>query len=280
MISPRRVSIGLALVLGTLLSLAPVASPDYPGLAFSSSGQGEPTLVLIHGAGQDRHMWDRVTPLLEAQHRVVRVDLPGHGESPQVTPFSLKEVTAALDRTLDRQKVKKAVLVGQSYGAYVALEEAASHPSRASGLVPIDLPTYIQADSERIGNLEMLLRDRYPLFVAGVFQQMTKDSSQVDSVVAKAEAVPRDVMSAYFRETWKMDLRPRVKKLKQPIMVVLTDETWSAAESWSSARKRLGYETAGPAIGERFYGSGHLVPLDQPDSLAAAILRFTATLRH
>jgi pimeloyl-ACP methyl ester carboxylesterase len=268
----------LALILGALLSLAPIAAPDSPGLAFSSSGQGEPTLVLIHGAGQDRHMWDRLTPLLETRHRVVRVDLPGHGESPQVSPFSLKEVASALDRTLNREKVKKAVLVGQSYGAYVALEEAAAHPSRASGIVPIDLPTYIQADSERIGNLEMLLRDRYPLFVAGVFQQMTKDSSQMDSVVSKAEAVPRDVMSAYFRETWRMDLRPRVRKLKQPIMVVLTDETWSAAESWSSARRRLGYETAGPAIGKRFYGSGHLVPLDQPDSLAAAILDFTATL--
>ena len=143
--------------------LTPYSSLEEPLLAFSSSGQGEPTLVLIHGAGQDRHMWDRVTPLLEARHRVVRVDLPGHGESPQVTPFSLKKVAAALDRTLDRQKVKKAVLVGQSYGAYVALEEAAAHPSRASGLVPIDLPTYIQADSERIGNLEMLLRDLSPV---------------------------------------------------------------------------------------------------------------------
>ena len=268
----------LALVLGTLLSLAPIASPDPPGLAFSSSGQGEPTLVLIHGAGQDRHMWDRVTPLLETRHRVVRVDLPGHGESPQVTPFSLKEVASALDRTLDREKVKKAVLVGQSYGAWVALEEAAAHPSRASGIVPIDLPTYILADSERIGNLEMLLRDRYPVFVAGVFQQMSKDTSQIDSVVAKAEAVPRDVMSAYFRESWHMDLRPRIKKVKQPIMVVLTDDSWSAAESWSSARKRLGYETAGPAIGKRFSGSGHLVPLDRPDSLAAAILDFSATV--
>lgn len=278
MISPRRASIALALVLGILLSLAPVASPGPPGLAFSSSGQGEPTLVLIHGAGQDRHMWDRVTPLLETRHRVVRVDLPGHGGSPQVAPFSLKEVASALDRTLGREKIKKAVLVGQSYGAYVALEEAAAHPSRASAIVPIDLPTYIQVDSEQIGTLEMLLRDRYPVFVAGVFQPMTKDSSQMDSVVAKAEAVPRDVMGAYFRETWRMDLRPRVKKLKQPIMVVLTDETWSPAESWTSARKRLGYETAGPAIGKRFYGSGHLVPLDQPDSLAAAILGFTATL--
>jgi hypothetical protein len=77
-----------------------------------------------------------------------------------------------------------------------------------------------------------------------------------------------------------MDLRPRIKKLKQPIMVVLTDQTWSEAESWSSARARLGYETAGPAIGRRIYLSGHLIPLDQPDSLAAAILDFAATLHR
>jgi pimeloyl-ACP methyl ester carboxylesterase len=280
MISPRRASLIVTLVLGTLLSLAPHAMTDPPGLAFSSSGQGEPTIVLIHGAGQDRHLWDRVTPLLESRHRVVRVDLPGHGESPPVTPFSVQAVASALDRTLDRQKIKKAVLVGHSYGAFVALEEAAAHPSRASAIVPIDLPSYIVADSERIGNLETLLRDRYPLFVAGVFQQMTRDSSQMDSVVAKAETVPREVLSAYFRESWTMDLRPRIKKLKQPIMVVLTDQTWSVAESWTSARARLGYETAGPAIGRRISASGHLIPLDQPDSLAAAILGFAATLRR
>lgn len=275
---PRPVPALATLVAALVLVSAPPALPESPSLASSSSGVGEPTIVLIHGVGQDRHLWDRVVPRLEARYRVVRVDLPGHGESAPLSPISVRAVASALDRTLDRQKIKKAVLVGQSYGAFVALEEAAAHPSRARAIVPIDMATYIAADSERIASLETLMRDRYPLFVIGMFQQMTRDPSQMDSVVAMANRVPPEVMTAYFRETWHTDLRPRVRGLKQPVMAVLTEETWPPAESWASARKRLGYETAGPAVGRRFYDSGHLVPIDQPDSLAAAILDFTATL--
>ena len=276
--TPHRAPALATLVAALVLVSAPPALPEPPSLASSSSGQGEPTIVLIHGVGQDRHLWDRVVPLLDARCRVVRVDLPGHGESAPLSPISVRAVASALDRTLDRQKIKKAVLVGQSYGAFVALEEAAAHPSRARAIVPIDTPTYIAADSEQVANLETLLRDRYRLFVVGMFQQMTKDSSRMDSIVTEANRVPPDVMTAYFRETWHTDLRPRIRGLKQPVMVVLTEDTWPSAESWTSARKRLGYETAGPAVGRRLYDSGHLVPIDRPDSLAAAILDFTATL--
>ena len=275
---PHPIPILGTLVAALVLVSAPPALPESPSLASSSSGKGEPTIVLIHGVGQDRHLWDRVVPLLDARYRVVRVDLPGHGESAPLSPISVRAVASALDRTLDQQKIKKAVLVGQSYGAFVALEEAVAHPSRARAIVPIDMATYIAADSEQIGNLEMLIRDRYPIFVVGMFQQMTRDSSQMDSVVAQANRVRPEVMTAYFRETWHTDMRPRVRGLKQPLMAVLTEDTWPAAESWTSARKRLGYETAGPAVGRRFYDSGHLVPIDKPDSLAAAILDFTATL--
>ena len=278
MISPRRLSLLAVTLVGALATIAPPALPGASPLAFSSGGQGEPVIVLIHGAGQDRHLWDRVAPLLEPTHRVIRVDLPGHGASAPVNPLSVRQVTSALDRTLDGEKIKNAVLVGQGYGAFVALEEAASHSSRVRAIVPIDVPSYIVADSARLANLDALLRDRYPLFVQGVFQPMTRNPDLADSVVAQAERVPRDVLTAYFRETWHVDLRPRIRKIKQPIQVILTEDTWTPAESWTSARKRLGYETAGPAVGRRVVGSGHLVPLDQPDELAKAILDFTATL--
>jgi pimeloyl-ACP methyl ester carboxylesterase len=42
---------------------------------------------------------------------------------------------------------------------------------------------------------------------------------------------------------------------------------------------RLGYETKGPVTPRRILGSSHFVPLDQPDTLASAILEFTSTLK-
>jgi pimeloyl-ACP methyl ester carboxylesterase len=267
----------LAVLLGALLPAT--ARPGQPPLAAVERGNGKPTLVLIHGPGQDRSTWNRLAPLLEGRFRLLLVELPGHGQSSAISKVSVDAVAEALDRTLKERKVKQAVLVGQSYGGLVALQEAAKHPDRAAGVVSIDIATYVEIDSGRVAKLEELIAQRYPLFVRGVFETMTRDSSQVDSVIAKAGLVPREVLAEYFRDAWRVDLRPRILSLKSPVLVVATDTTWPAAESWTSVRSRLGYETAGPAIGRRIWGSAHLVQLDQPDSLAAAISDFAETFR-
>jgi pimeloyl-ACP methyl ester carboxylesterase len=236
--------------------------------------------VLIHGLGQDGKLWDRVAPALAARHRVVIVDLPGHGGSPPLSSPSVPAVAEALDRTLKEQNVKRALLVGHSYGGLIALEEAAAHPERALGIISIDLATYVPVDSERIANLNQIIEQRYQLFVQGVFSTMTHDSTQVDSVVAKAERVPRPVLAAYFRNVWRTDLRERIRPLKTPMLVVTTAETWPGSEPWENARTRLGFMTAGPVQGRRIMGSGHLIPIDQPDSLAKVIEEYASGLKR
>ena len=274
-------------VLGAALLLVAIAGPFFPStarpgpppLAAGVRGSGNPTLVLIHSLGQDRTVWNRLASRLEGRYRLVIVDLPGHGRSASIPDVSVASVTEALDRTLRERKVKQALLVGHSYGGLVALEEAAKHPDRAAGVVTIETETYANVDSERVASLEQIMAQRYPLFIRGVFESMTRDSSEVDSVVAKAGLVPRDVLAEYFRDAWRADIRPSIRSLKAPIMVVAIDTTWPPQESWTSARKRFGYETAGPAIGRRIWGAAHLVQLDQPDTLAAAISEFAETLK-
>ena len=277
----RRAVLGASLCLPLLLGpLVPsTARPGQPTLAAAERGNGKPTLVLIHGLGQDRDTWSRLAPRLEGRYRLLLVDLPGHGQSVAIPAVSVDAVAEALDRTLKERKVKQAVLVGQSYGGLVALQEASKHPERAAGVISIDIATYVEIDSERVASLEEIIEQRYPLFVRGVFEKMTRDSSQVDSVIAKANLVPRDVLAGYFRDAWRVNLRPTIRRLKSPVLVVATEYTWPEAESWTSARKRLGYETAGPAVGRRILGSGHMIQLDQPDSLAAAISEFVERLR-
>jgi pimeloyl-ACP methyl ester carboxylesterase len=281
--SPLRLARGLGTALLLALLLVPflpsTARSGAPPLAADERGSGKPTLVLIHSLGQDRQVWNRLASRLEGHYKLLLVDLPGHGQSASIPDVSVASVAEALERTLKEHKVKQAVLVGHSYGGLVALEEAAKHPDRAAGVVTIEAETYAAVDSERVANLEQIMAQRYSLFIRGVFEPMTRDSSEVDSVIAKAELVPRDVLAGYFRDAWRADVRPSIRTLKAPILVVAIDTTWPPQESWTSARKRFGYETAGPAIGARIWGSGHLVQLDQPDSLAAAISDFASTLK-
>lgn len=243
-----------------------------------SHGTGEPTIVLLHGAGSDRSLWDLVLPALTEAHRVVRVELPGHGASPMIPEITVKEAARAVDRALERERVERALLVGHSYGAWVVLEEAVARPKRVSAVAVLDMGSYTPQDSARNASLERYIQERYPSLINAIFMVMSENPVECDSAVAKALRVPREVLTAYLRDSWRIDLRPRIRNLKTPIHFIATEGSWPAAQPWENARPRFGYVTAGPVEGYRIAGSGHLLMRDRPDTLAALLLGIAGKL--
>jgi pimeloyl-ACP methyl ester carboxylesterase len=268
----------LAGLAGALITALLGAAPLRP-LAAGDAGNGKPALVLIHAIGTDRSEWDAVTARLVARHRVLTVDLPGHGASAPEDSVRVAAIAAQLDRTLEKHGIDRAVLVGHSYGGLVALQEAAERPKRALGVAVVDIGAWNPVDPERVAGLDRLLTERYTIFVNAVFEQMSADSTSRARVLERAMALPPAVMTAYFRDAWREDLRTAVARLRAPLLVVATDALWPEGAPWDSVRTRLGYAAARRATGVRIIGSRHFVPLDAPDSLAAAIERFAATLR-
>ena len=103
------------------------------GKAFDSS---LPTVLFLHGAGMDHTAWAQHDRWF-AHHgyNVLAPDLPGHGRSAGAllpTIAGMADWTAAL---LDASGAKSARLIGHSMGSLVALETAARHPAKVSGLV-------------------------------------------------------------------------------------------------------------------------------------------------
>jgi pimeloyl-ACP methyl ester carboxylesterase len=91
------------------------------------AGQGPP-LVLIHGLGGSLVVWEPVMDLLAAERDVIAIDLPGFGESdplPGGTRHSALEMGRAVAAHLDSLGVERPHLVGNSLGAWTALEMAA-----------------------------------------------------------------------------------------------------------------------------------------------------------
>lgn len=100
----------------------------------SVTGTG-PDVVLLHGVGLDHRMWQRCVPELTAGHRVIRVDLRGHGASPPAHPgTSLADLADDVVEALDDIGAERVHLVGFSLGALVAAHLAAHHPSRIATL--------------------------------------------------------------------------------------------------------------------------------------------------
>ena len=96
----------------------------------------EPSVVLVHGAGGNRTVWQLQTRWI-AHHgyRAAAVDLPGHGGSDGPAPGSIAEMGAWLAATVDSLGLAPAHLVGHSMGTFVVLEAAAQRPEVARSLV-------------------------------------------------------------------------------------------------------------------------------------------------
>jgi pimeloyl-ACP methyl ester carboxylesterase len=119
----RRVSIGP-------LSLA-VA--EWPGPARG------PAVVCVHGLTANHTCWASVADVLSPAHRLIAYDLRGRGESDKPeTGYSLARHDEDLAGLLDHFGLRKAVLVGHSLGAHIAVRFAAMHPERVSKLVLVD----------------------------------------------------------------------------------------------------------------------------------------------
>lgn len=272
----RSIRAGLAAMLLLLVSSLVVAG-DQP-IWSDATGKGEPTIVLIHGAGSDRNLWDMVLPALSKNHRVVRVELPGHGASPMLPEITVKNVARAVDQALEKEKVEKALIVGHSYGAWVALEEAVSKPKRAAAVAILDMGSYTPQDTARTASLESYLAERYPALVRAIFEVLSHKPAESDSAVIQALRLPPEVMTRYLRDAWRTDMRDRIRTLETPIHLIVTDGSWPVTQPWERARNRFGYMTAGPVEGYRMPESGHLIMRDRPDSLAALLLEIAGKL--
>ncbi len=97
---------------------------------------GEPVVILIHGSGMDRTVWQFQSRNIAFRGiRVLAVDLPGHGRSEGAPPETIGAMADWMSRFMDAADVATATLIGHSMGSLIALDMAARYPERVEKLV-------------------------------------------------------------------------------------------------------------------------------------------------
>ena len=85
-------------------------------------GQGDNTLVLLHGWGQNIDMMKPIGNKFKKNNRVIIIDLPGFGMSEEPTYiWNIKDYVICLKELLDKLKVEKPILIGHSFGGKISL---------------------------------------------------------------------------------------------------------------------------------------------------------------
>ncbi|HXV18221.1 MAG TPA: 2-succinyl-6-hydroxy-2,4-cyclohexadiene-1-carboxylate synthase [Gemmatimonadaceae bacterium] len=103
----------------------------------ASSGTGQP-LVLLHGFTGSTTTWEYLRSRLDSSHRVIAIDLPGHGRSSspsEASRYPLERLADDLIMVLDALGLTRVALLGYSMGGRAALRFAIRYPDRLSALI-------------------------------------------------------------------------------------------------------------------------------------------------
>ncbi len=121
---------------------------------YTVSGKG-PALVLLHGFLETIDMWDHFVPEFSRSHKVICIDLLGHGKTGCLGyVHTMEEMADAVLAVIKHLKIKKAHVIGHSMGSYVALALAEKEPELFKGLCLMN--STFEADNEE----RKLLRTR------------------------------------------------------------------------------------------------------------------------
>ena len=102
-------------------------------------GKGDKAIVLVHCWSGNLGFWDEQASVLAKQTRVVRLDLPGHGQSDKpYVDYTMDYFAGAVLAVMREAKVEKATLVGHSMGAPVICRVYKQAPERVAALVSVD----------------------------------------------------------------------------------------------------------------------------------------------
>ncbi|MCL9808222.1 alpha/beta fold hydrolase [Flavobacterium luminosum] len=246
-------------------------------IAYSDSGKGK-TIVLLHGFLENRGMWNYHAAILAKKHRVVAIDLLGHGSSECLGYIhTMEDMADAVHAVLHHLKIKTAVFVGHSMGGYVSLAFAELYPDWVKGIVLLNSTAKEDSEERKINRLRAIkaVKQNYTTFIsmaiANLFCEENRDRlrNEIDTVKEEALKTPLQGIIAALE-----GMRERVNREKLlhiatfPILLILgkKDPVLNYSETITQIE---GTETQFVS-----FPDGHMSHIENRDDLSTVLLDF------
>lgn len=186
----------------------------------SDTGTGTP-LLLVHGWGGDSRAWEGLS---FARHRVVTVDLRGHGRSPVLRHgYRPADYAADLAVLIDRLDLGPVVAIGHSMGGQIVAELALEHPELVSAVVAVD-PAYGADEVEAATFQERLAALRKDGPTAAVRQLGLPAGAVRDQLLATPGHVLAESYAGMYTDPHAFGARPaavtRLAGLTRPLLCI------------------------------------------------------------
>ena len=259
-------------------------------------------LVLIPGLSSGPWVWGGTIRHFMKRHVIYAVTLAGFdgAPAPRKKTDLIGQADTSLLRLIDRYKITKPVLVGHSLGGTLAIRFATEHPGLIAGVVSVDgLPVFPLMSAAQREAAAQHVRSMATHLTAPEFraQQLSymKSVGVINPELAEqcaalsARSDPAAV-SEYTAEDFELDLRPALKNLTVPLLVIspyykadferyakLNNRSLTTAAQKANYYREL-LENAPDARVETIDGARHFAMLDQPDRFYGLLARFLGSL--
>lgn len=252
-------------------------------------GQGD-VIVLLHGQSANLRVWDAWAEDLARDHRVISIDLPGHGltgPDPQGR-YDWTQLAANLNPLLAELGVDRFVLVGNSLGGAIGVEYAAANPDRLRGLVliaPIGAPRRepkplmfelyaTPVIGPAIINLTpgWLVRDSLRSTYGDPGR--LKDGEETAFAALMRRRGNREAARRIVSQPGDPRFADKARSVKTPTLIL-----WGANDTWVRPEYGAWFEATLPdARRDTFAGVGHMPMQEAPGPTVEALRRFLTAL--
>jgi len=244
-------------------------------LFYDEAGSGDPALVFVHGWCCDRSYHAPQFEHFGATHRVITVDLRGHGDSDKPDDgYTIPNFADDVAAVCGALSLNKPVIVGHSMGGAIALSLSVRHPELARAIVMLDgalpAPASLSAVGKPLG--AAFRSEGYLAPLTGVVNGLfiaTDDATRRAHITQSMVATPQRVMAAEWEAIWANDWVAEARACRAPAMYV-------GAHVFMADMVRL-RELMPHVVSAQTVGAGHFHQLEVPDQVNAMIERFLRT---
>ncbi len=150
-------------------------------ISYSDSGTGN-AIVFLHGFLENKKMWKNYVDFFSEKHRIITIDLLGHGESDSLGYVHTMEDNAnAVQKVLNHLKIEKATVVGHSMGGYVGLAFAELFPKNIQKLVLLNSTSREDSPERKLNRTRAIkaVKQNYVTFVSLAIGNLFSENNRI-----------------------------------------------------------------------------------------------------
>lgn len=260
----------------------PTVSLHYEDVKPAAPADGSPCLVFLHGWCDSSSTWTETVAELSKDFRCIALDMRGHGRSAvphdhTLSHEALSNDVVALCRTLG---VERPVLVGHSFGGYVASSVAHRFPGFARAVMVIDQPLAFGELAKALAPIEGVIRGREShlawrkAFLEPMLGEATPEVAR-RRVLEGIEKTPVDVALGFWASIFEQTLE-EITDLADHLMRALGGQPSVSVESAAKPEYHELLRAKAPGIETHVVASGHWIHLERPAEIRALVRQLAA----